>query len=522
MTENFAPHSPAVAPQARSLRRLRPAKAALYLGAMMACVGGLSASALHASVQGPPDGLIPAGPPTTSRPVVPVPTPAPSPAPTPAPTPAPSAAPNPAPSASGGDGPRVSVPVIQQLPTRSTAPARAPQVQTRPAAVPNAAPVRDRARDSAPAPRADGNGATRANAGDTPFSTLPTDSADDTAAPQSGEGAGVAASDSGGNAGDGAGAGDGFDTPVTTSVPVSSAASSTPEWLPLAALGALALLIGGLFWWRKSRNRPVSTVEEWAEPVALAAEPAPPPAPPPAPVIAQEAAVAPKPKAKGRAKKDAASQAPVDAEAALASVVPDATESVAVAAATAGAATAATIAQPRAPLGQRADLVIDFEPLTASSTLVNLRLRYAITLRNMGHSTAAPVLVRIGLFAGTMANEQGLLHWFQLDDGQVHERIEQMVPGESYRFEGELAAALDALNPMLIDGRRIAVPIVAVDARYNHDASAAPIEGQVARAFVVGRDSGAAGGKLAPFRFDLGPTSFTPLGQRDTGISRNE
>jgi hypothetical protein len=380
--------------------------------------------------------------------------------------------------------------------------------------------VRDRARDSAPAPRADGNGATRANAGDTPFSTLPTDSADGTAALQSDGGAGVAASGSGDNAGDG------FDTPVTTSVPVSSAASSTPEWLPLAALGALALLIGGLFWWRKSRNRPVTTVEEWAEPVALAAEPAPPPATPPAPVIAQEAAVAPKPKAKGRAKKDAASQAPVDAEAALAPVVPDATESVpvaaAVAAAAAGAATAATIAQPRAPLGQRADLVIDFEPLTAASTLVNLRLRYAITLRNMGHSTAAPVLVRIGLFAGTMANEQGLLHWFQLDDGQVHERIEQIVPGESYRFEGELAAALDALNPMLIDGRRIAVPIVAVDARYNHDASAAPIEGQVARAFVVGRDSGAAGGKLAPFRFDLGPTSFTPLGQRDTGISRNQ
>ena len=506
MTDQFVSPSTAASPDARDMRLVRAARAALYLGAMLACLGGLGESRLHASVQGPPDGLIPAGP-TTSRPIVPSPAPTPAPTPSPAPTPAPSN------SGVGGDGPRVSVPVIQQLPTRSTAPApqvqgRAPQVQARPTAAPSAAPsarpVRDRASDTAPAPRADGNGANRANAGDTPFSTLPTDSADGTPTPQSGAGAGVAASGSGVSASDGAG--DGADTPVTTSVPASSTASSTPEWLPLAALGGLALLIAGLFWWRKSRARPVAVQDDWQAPVVPA--PAPlatlPDTVDTAPAAEAEATPpAAKPKAKARAKKGVA-----DAEAS--------------ALAEAAAVSVPATTQARAPLGQRADLVIDFEPLTAASTLVNLRLRYAVTLRNVGHSTAAPVLVRIGLFAGTMANEQGLLHWFQLDDGQVHERIEQIVPGESYRFEGELAAALDALNPMLIDGRRIAIPIVAVDARYNHAADAAPIEGQVARAFVVGRDSGSAGGKLAPFRFDTGPTSFTPLGQRDTGISRNQ
>ena len=73
---------------------------------------------------------------------------------------------------------------------------------------------------------------------------------------------------------------------------------------------------------------------------------------------------------------------------------------------------------------------------------------------------------------------------------------------------------------MTIDGKTFAIPLVALDIRYGHGPGEAPIEGQIGKAFVVGRDSGVAGAKLAPFRLDQGPASFAPLGARDTGISK--
>lgn len=245
--------------------------------------------------------------------------------------------------------------------------------------------------------------------------------------------------------------------------------NATPEWLPLAAIGgALLLLVGGWLLWRR-RQRPLALPAPESE--ARAA--------PPAPAAARAAAPKPAPPAP--------------------------------AAATPGVSR---------PLGRRADVSIDFEALSAQSTLVNLRIRYAIIVRNSGTLDAMPVTVRIGLFAGSQVHPQGIAQWFALDGEPLHHAVDRVAAGAEYRFEGELAAPLDALNPITIDGRMLAVPLVAVDARYNHGDGHAPIDGQSARAFVIGREPQREGAKLAPFRLDQGPTSFAPLGCRDTGISK--
>lgn len=257
----------------------------------------------------------------------------------------------------------------------------------------------------------------------------------------------------------------------TTAAPVAEAPSpaplpapadsATPEWLPLAAIAAaVALLGGGWIWWRR-RKRPLAL-----------------PAPEP-----EVAAALPPPKPAPRSTAPAAKPAP-------------------------------------APLGRRADLSVDFEALSAQSTLINLRIRYAVTVRNTGTLDAAPVTVRIGLFAGSHVNPQGIAQWFTLDGEALHHAVDRVAAGGDYRFEGELAAPLDALNPVTVEGRVLAIPLVAVDARYNHGPGQAPIDGQAARAFVIGREPNREGAKLAPFRLDQGPTSFAPLGRRDTGISR--
>jgi hypothetical protein len=266
--------------------------------------------------------------------------------------------------------------------------------------------------------------------------------------------------------------------PATRSAPTAvnpAPASAAPEWLPLAALGGGALLIGGgwLAWRRRQRSK-------------LLALPAPAAAAPPTP-------------------KPAAKAAPQVAPAPAKPVAPPAALKVP------GAA---------ARLGRRADLSLGFELLAAQSTLVNLRLRYAVIVRNTGAIDAAETTLRIGLFAGANVNPQGISQWFSLDEERgLHGRV-TIPPGGEHRFEGELAAPLDALSPVTIDGKSFAVPLVVLDVRYGHGPGEAPIEGQVGKAFVVGRESGVAGAKLAPFRLDQGPTSFAPLGARDTGITK--
>ncbi len=243
-------------------------------------------------------------------------------------------------------------------------------------------------------------------------------------------------------------------------------AEQIPEWLPLAAIGGLFALLGAGWLFRRSRRTRLALPAPAAEET------------PPLPAVT--------PVAKPAAPRSAAAAQPA-------------------------AATA---------LGRRADIDIVFEPLSAQSTLLNLRLRYAVTVRNMGQVAAEPVTLRIGLFAGSQVQPQGISQWFGLGDQPLHHAVDRVAAGQEYRFEGELAAPLDALNPITVDGRVLAVPLVAVDARYNHGAGDAPIDGQSARAFVIGREPQREGAKLAPFRLDQGPTSFAPLGHRDTGISK--
>jgi hypothetical protein len=237
-----------------------------------------------------------------------------------------------------------------------------------------------------------------------------------------------------------------------------------------------ALLIGGWLWWRGRQSATTALPRHDDAPRIKPAAPVIPPAPAPAAPQAAPTATAPTP--------------------------------------------ARPTPTPASALGRRADLRLAFEPLSAQSTLINLRLGYAVTVRNTGVIAAEPLTLRIGLFAGSQAHPQGIARWFETNGEPPHHSLPALAPGEEHRFEGELAAPLDALAPLTIDGRVLVVPLIALDARYGHGAGEAPIEGQVAHAFVVGREPGAASAKLAPFRLDQGPTVFAPLGQRDTGIGK--
>jgi len=278
---------------------------------------------------------------------------------------------------------------------------------------------------------------------------------------------------------------------------VPESGNAMPEWLPLAALGGVAMLGIGFALWRRRKSLGDSAIaadDAVIQPGELDGEVAP------KTIVAGGA---------GRVPNHTPDRPPVPTPAGTPADTP--------AQAPAGAPPHA-----RAIIGRRADIIVAFEPLTAQATLINFRMRYAITLTNEGQAEATPILVRVGMFAGTNANPQGVSSWYNQPIEPDHLRIESIAAGETHRFESEMAVPLDALNPLVIEGRAMAIPLIAVDARYFHGEGEAPLDGQTARAFVVGRDSGVAGAKLAPFRLDQGSMSFAPLGQRDTGISKTE
>lgn len=96
--------------------------------------------------------------------------------------------------------------------------------------------------------------------------------------------------------------------------------------------------------------------------------------------------------------------------------------------------------------------------------------------------------------------------------------------GDTIRVDGELAAPIGAIGTFRQANRHGAIPILAIDCRYGHAAGASPIDAVTAKAFVLGCENAEAptapDARLAPLPIDRGPSNFSPLGVRDTGISK--
>jgi hypothetical protein len=97
-------------------------------------------------------------------------------------------------------------------------------------------------------------------------------------------------------------------------------------------------------------------------------------------------------------------------------------------------------------------------------------------------------------------------------DAPLH-AITSLAPGESATFGGELQLPLTAILPIRRGEAHLFVPLARFSAQALADGAPVTATG----AFVVGQASGAAAGKLQPFRLDLGPRLYSQLGQHELG-----
>ena len=159
---------------------------------------------------------------------------------------------------------------------------------------------------------------------------------------------------------------------------------------------------------------------------------------------------------------------------------------------------------PPAPAGE---LALALTARRLSATLLNTSLTYEFSLTNLTQKPLGPLNVSadmISAHASLPAAEQLVMPG---TDAPPRHVIAALAPGESTVVRGELRLPLAAIMPIRQGNAALFVPL----ARFRVAGEGVTIN----RAFVIGELPGQSGAGLRPFRLDLGPRNFTPIGQRE-------
>ncbi|WP_295636159.1 hypothetical protein [Novosphingobium sp.] len=256
--------------------------------------------------------------------------------------------------------------------------------------------------------------------------------------------------------------------PTASSVPApaptpATADNSYPAWLYAAFAAVLALVAGGLVWWRRRQSPRALPAPDFIPPMVPAK---------PSEDVARDPIVVPAP----------------DFGSPLGSSDP--------------------IVTPAAP---KPVLSLALEATRMSATLFNATLAYRLVVTNTGAAALSgieiggdmtsahasrPTEEQLGLDGATLAPLHG---------------VAGLAPGESVTLGGELRLPLSAILPIRRGDAQLFVPLArfAVQAQ---EPDGKPIV--MRRAFLVGQSRSAQADKLQPFRLDLGPRLYSELGQR--------
>ncbi|MDP3905747.1 hypothetical protein, partial [Novosphingobium sp.] len=235
------------------------------------------------------------------------------------------------------------------------------------------------------------------------------------------------------------------------------AATGEPmDWMPWAAgLAALLAALGGLLLWRGRRKDSAATID-FEPPVVSVPEPqAPKPAPEPAP-LPEPAFAAPPP--------------------------------------------------PPPPM-----LEIALEARRLNASLMATTLAYTLRITNNAAVPLSALAVEgdmISAHASLPPDQQIASAAQRLELRHAHVAL---APGESLEFSGDIRLPLAAITPIRAGEAAYFVPL----ARFRVEASATgEIPLVTAQTFVIGELPEQPGAALRPFRLDLGPRTYSRIGQR--------
>ena len=169
---------------------------------------------------------------------------------------------------------------------------------------------------------------------------------------------------------------------------------------------------------------------------------------------------------------------------------------------------------PEVPAAPRPWIELDIVPERAAATENEVYVRYALTLTNKGDSDARNIRIDPRLFNAGAEGE--MLAFFQ---GAIHELSGSphvvIRPGGSLKLNGQVAMPNAELREIELGGRRIFVPMVAINVAYDWAGGGA---GRTSRSWLVGREAEVPTEKMGPFRLDLGPRIYRSVGRREARL----
>jgi hypothetical protein len=180
-----------------------------------------------------------------------------------------------------------------------------------------------------------------------------------------------------------------------------------------------------------------------------------------------------------------------------------------------GALLRAAEPEPEAPTAPRPWIELDIVPERAAATEAEAVVHYALTLTNQGDAPARNIRIDPRLFNAGAEGE--MMAFFQ---GPIHEKSGSpqvlIAPGGTLKLNGQVAMPKAELREIEVAGRRIFVPMVAINVAYDWTEGS----GRTSRSWLVGREAETPSAKMGPFRLDLGPRIYRSVGRREGRLVR--
>ena len=172
---------------------------------------------------------------------------------------------------------------------------------------------------------------------------------------------------------------------------------------------------------------------------------------------------------------------------------------------------ASYIAAPRQqPNEIRPQITLEFRPERATLSFTALTVKGTLVIENLGKEAAVGMHMRATMISANRNQSATIAAFF---DGSIP--VEDNVlgdakAGENIALELEISIPSQELQSYSVAERQIVVPVIVADLSYSWSGG----KDTSRLACLVGREAQPPQGKMGPLRLDLGPRSFSPLGQR--------
>ena len=159
--------------------------------------------------------------------------------------------------------------------------------------------------------------------------------------------------------------------------------------------------------------------------------------------------------------------------------------------------------------GLRPQLAFEFKPIRVEIDATGgALLSFELTVINNGGAPARDLTIEAAMMNAGPSQDTEIAAFFRSPVARG-DRIPLVPPMGRINVRSRVPLAPHQINPIEIEGRKLLVPLVAINALYRWSGG----DGHQSASFLVGR-GGEDGGKMGPFSLDRGPRAWAGLGAR--------